>query len=113
MRLREALAVLPLVLGIALAGSAHGDSLAGTLGTNIVPFIAAGAPQLYPPDAREGRADLDLTAWPSRGVITLNIRYDGASLICSATSASIRTSWICSTWTTRPTVRAPYGRSSR
>ncbi|WP_426103316.1 trypsin-like serine protease [Massilia sp. TSP1-1-2] len=46
---------------------------------HFVPLITAGAP----PDSPDARIDPNLPASPFSGVVSINIRFDGASYICS------------------------------
>lgn len=74
-----AVAVLPLAaLGTAQA--------APVLGGTIDPLIVSGAA----PDSPAARVDPNTPASPFSGVVSINIRYDGQSFICSGTLVSKR-----------------------
>ena len=59
-------------------GSAHA-SIAGSSGATISPMITAGAP----PDSPANRVDPNVATSKFSGVVSINIRYDGQSFICS------------------------------
>lgn len=59
-------------------GSAHA-SIAGTSGTIVTPAITSGAP----PDSPANRVDPNVPSSKFSGVVSINIRYDGQSYICS------------------------------
>jgi hypothetical protein len=67
---------------MALAGSAVHASAVGNLNLGIVaPMITSGAL----PDSPSARIDANLPTSPFSGVVSINIRYDGQSFICSGT----------------------------
>ena len=75
-------AALPLVL-------AQGGALAAPIsldGAIYTPAIVAGGP----PDTPAARVDPNLPTSPFSGVVSVNIRYDGKSFICSGTLVSQR-----------------------
>jgi secreted trypsin-like serine protease len=55
-------------------------------GATVVPLVSAGAP----PDTPAARVDPNVAASPFSGVVSINIRYDGKSFICSGTLVSKR-----------------------
>jgi hypothetical protein len=59
-------------------GSAHA-SIAGTSGTIVTPAITSGAQ----PDSPAKRVDSNVPSSKFSGVVSINIRYDGQSYICS------------------------------
>jgi hypothetical protein len=75
-----AIAALPLVLGAATAAAA------GIPGATYTPLVTAGGP----PDTPADRVDPNLPTSPFSGVVSINIRYDGKSFICSGTLVSKR-----------------------
>jgi secreted trypsin-like serine protease len=81
-KLSAALAALPLVLGLAMATSAE----ARLAGSTYTPLVTAGGP----PDTPADRVDPNLPSSPFSGVVSINIRYDGNSFICSGTLVSKR-----------------------
>ncbi|MEO8102330.1 MAG: trypsin-like serine protease [Betaproteobacteria bacterium] len=86
MKLRKVctvLAALPLLLGITAASSAHASVIPGS---TLSPLIVAGAP----PDSPGNRVDANTPASAFSGVVSINIRYDGQSFICSGTLVSKR-----------------------
>jgi len=91
MKVRTALGALTIGLPVFLAAPAVagviGYSPNGTtLGGTIVPLVVAGAP----PDSPADRVDPNLPTSPFSGVVSINIRYDGESFICSGTLVSKR-----------------------
>ena len=82
-KLSAVLATLPLVMGITMASSAHAGVISGS---TVVPLIVAGAP----PDSPGARVDPNTPSSPFSGVVSINIRYDGKSFICSGTLVSKR-----------------------
>jgi hypothetical protein len=60
------------------AVAAHASVLAGSV---VVPVITAGAP----PDSPAAHVDANTPASPFSGVVSINIRYDGKSFLCSGT----------------------------
>jgi len=54
--------------------------------TDVNPLVSAGAP----PDSPAARVDPNLPSSPYSGVVSINIRYDGQSYICSGTLVSSR-----------------------
>jgi len=54
------------------------------------PMITAGDPNGLPPDSPSNRIDPNLPSSPFSGVVSINIRYDGKSYICSGTLVSKR-----------------------
>ena len=75
-RLSAAIATLSLVLGISVATSAYA--------------IVAGDVNGTPPDSPAKRVDPNLPTSPFSGVVSINVRYDGQSFICSGTLVSTR-----------------------
>jgi secreted trypsin-like serine protease len=73
--------VLALILGCCFVNSAY----AGPITVYTSPTIVAGAP----PDSPAGRVDPNIGGIFS-GVVSINIRYDGQSYICSGTLVSSR-----------------------
>ncbi len=59
-----------------------GPATAGAGGT-ISPLIQAGDPNGVPPDSPGNRVDPNLPSSPFAGVVSINIRYNGLSFICS------------------------------
>lgn len=53
-------------------------------------MIVAGDPAGVPPDSPANRVDPNLPTSPFSGVVSINIRYDGQSFICSGTLVSPR-----------------------
>ncbi|MBH9576151.1 trypsin-like serine protease [Inhella proteolytica] len=53
---------------------------------NVTPLVLAGAP----PDTPAAHVDPNLASSPYSGVVSINIRYDGQSFICSGTMVSSR-----------------------
>jgi Trypsin/PEP-CTERM motif len=86
-KLNAASAALAFALGIAVALPAHASIISG--GT-IVPLILAGDPNGVPPDSPANRVDPNLPTSPFSGVVSINIRFDGQSFICSGTLVSTR-----------------------
>jgi hypothetical protein len=80
--LNAAVAALSVVMGMSMATSAN----ATIAGSTVVPLIVAGAP----PDSPANRVDPNTATSPFSGVVSLNIRYDGQSFICSGTLVSKR-----------------------
>jgi len=80
--LKTAIAALPVVLCLAVAGSADANIIGGTL----TPMIVAGAP----PDSPANRVDPNVPTSPFSGVVSINIQYSGLSFICSGTLVSRR-----------------------
>lgn len=79
--------VLKYLAGIALATSLAPAALAALLpGNTYAPLITAGGP----PDAPAAHVDANTAASPYSGVVSINIRYDGQSFICSGTLVSRR-----------------------
>jgi len=74
--------IMPLVLGILTASPVY----ATFSGATVTPLIVAGAP----PDSPAARVDPNLPTSPFSGVVSINIRYDGQSFICSGTLVSAR-----------------------
>lgn len=72
------LALLAATLGICGSASA---ALLGDQGVTYQPVMNAGAP----PDSPAARVDPNVLASPFSGVVSINIRYDGLSFICSGT----------------------------
>ena len=54
------------------------------------PVIVAGDPQGTPPDSPANRVDPNTVSSPFSGVVSINIRYDGLSFICSGTMITPR-----------------------
>src|SRR6478609_2268349 len=76
-----------LQLTVALAATTLSPVQASTLpGGALVPLIVAGAP----PDSPASRVDANTASSPFSGVVSINIRYDGQSFICSGTLVSKR-----------------------
>lgn len=70
-------AMLGVVAGLVwCAGPAQASVIQGG---NFTPLISAGAP----PDTPEARIDPNVPGSPYSGVVSINIRYDGESYICS------------------------------
>lgn len=80
---RAVLAGLPVVVALTAFGTAQASPVVG--GT-LTPLIVAGAP----PDSPANRVDPNTAASPFSGVVSINIRYDGQSFICSGTLVSKR-----------------------
>lgn len=76
-------AMLPLAIGAGFAGTAHASLLPGA---SYTPLIVAGAP----PDSPGARVDANVPTSPFSGVVSINIRYDGQSYICTGTLVSKR-----------------------
>ncbi len=74
------------VLGFGAVGSAH----AIPENSRVVPLISAGDPNGVPPDSPANRVDPNLGTSPFSGVVSVNIRYEGKSFICSGTLVSKR-----------------------
>ena len=60
-------------------GSAHAGSIAATPGSVVTPAITSGAL----PDTPEAHIDPNVASSKFSGVVSINIRYDGQSYICS------------------------------
>jgi hypothetical protein len=74
------LAASIVVAGMAFGmGSAHASSIASMPGMAVTPLITAGAP----PDTPADRIDPNVPTSRFSGVVSINIRYDGKSFICS------------------------------
>jgi hypothetical protein len=80
---RLAAALAACVSLAALALPAHAVAIQGA---TVVPLVTAGAP----PDSPAARVDPNTAASPFSGVVSINIRYDGQSFICSGTLVSKR-----------------------
>lgn len=61
-------------------------AFAGALANDVSPLIVSGAP----PDSPGARVDGNTAASPFSGVVSINIRYDGKSFICSGTLVNKR-----------------------
>lgn len=80
---RAAFAALPMVVLAAAPGASQASVVSG--GT-LTPLIVAGAS----PDSPSNRIDSNTAASAFSGVVSINIRYDGKSFICSGTLVSKR-----------------------
>jgi len=80
---RAALAALPVIAAMAASGGAQATPV---VGSTVSPLVVAGAP----PDSPANRVDSNTAASPFSGVVSINIRYDGQSFICSGTLVSKR-----------------------
>jgi hypothetical protein len=83
---------LPIASCVVLTRAAHADAMvsyASTIGP-MVPTISAGDPNGSPPDSPANRIDPNLPTSPFSGVVSINIRYNGLSFICSGTLISRR-----------------------
>jgi hypothetical protein len=81
---RLAAAVLPVLIGVGAAGTAHASVLPGA---SFTPMIVSGAL----PDTPGARVDANLPSSPFSGVVSINIRYaNGDSFICTGTLVSKR-----------------------
>ena len=67
------------LLGIALAFTAFGAAQAAPVTGTITPLISSGAA----PDSPAARVDPNVPSSAFSGVVSINIRYDGESYICS------------------------------
>lgn len=68
------------LLGMALALAAIGGTAQATPGgVSLTPLVTAGAP----PDSPAAHVDPNVANSPFSGVVSINIRYDGKSFICS------------------------------
>ncbi|WP_028105160.1 trypsin-like serine protease [Pseudoduganella violaceinigra] len=67
------------LLGFTLVIATLAGTAQATPGGTITPLISAGAP----PDSPAARVDPNTAASPFSGVVSINIRYDGLSYICS------------------------------
>ncbi len=67
------------LLGVALAFVAMGSAQALPVMGTITPLVSSGAA----PDTPAGRVDPNVPTSPFSGVVSINIRYDGQSFICS------------------------------
>ncbi len=77
----------PLWLALGLGLAMWGAQATPILGTNqITPLIVSGAP----PDSPAARVDANVPTSPLSGVVSINIRYDNQSYICSGTLVSRR-----------------------
>lgn len=76
--------VLAVSLGLGLIASAHASTIVGA--QVISPLILSGAP----PDSPAARVDANVPGSPLSGVVSINIRYDNKSFICSGTLVSRR-----------------------
>ncbi|MBI3369715.1 MAG: trypsin-like serine protease [Burkholderiales bacterium] len=70
----------------ALLVAGCGAASAVTVSGNYTPLISAGAP----PDSPGARVDPNVASSAYSGVVSINIRYDGKSFICSGTLVSKR-----------------------
>lgn len=68
----------PLLIAAACVTAPVAQATAVTGGT-VRPLVSAGAP----PDSPAGRVDPNTSTSPFSGVVSINIRYDGQSFICS------------------------------
>jgi len=67
------------------------DSLAApSIVGSYEPVIVAGDPQGTPPDSPANRVDPNTVSSPFSGVVSINIRYDNQSFICSGTMITPR-----------------------
>jgi len=73
------------VLAAGIAGSAHATPVLGD-GYSVSPYILAGAP----PDTPAARIDPNVSTSRFSGVVSINIRYNGLSFICSGTLVGAR-----------------------
>jgi len=73
------------ILAIGFAASVQATPLLGS-GYSISPYILAGAP----PDSPAARVDPNVPTSRYSGVVSINIRYDGKSFICSGTLVGAR-----------------------
>jgi hypothetical protein len=94
-----AVGALSVAASFAMAGGAYADAYSsyGTLVPNtysdfgtLVPNIVAGDPNGTPPDSPAARVDPNTPTSPFSGVVSINIRYNGESFICSGTLVSKR-----------------------
>lgn len=58
--------------------------------STVTPLIVAGDLNGTPPDSPSNRVDPNVSTSPFSGVVSINIRYDGQSFICSGTLVSKR-----------------------
>lgn len=79
------LTAFPLLLGISLANLVHAEPI-GT----VVPTMSAGDLSGIPQDSPTLRIDPNTATSPFSGVVSVNIRYNGNSFICSGTLVSTR-----------------------
>lgn len=80
------MAAVSAAAGLAMALPAQ----AALVGGNVVPLIVAGDPTGTPPDSPANRVDPNTPTSPFSGVVSINIRYDGLSFICSGALVSKR-----------------------
>ena len=73
------------VLAVGIAAPAHATPMLGG-DHSISPYILAGAP----PDTAAARVDPNVPTSRFSGVVSINIRYDGMSFICSGTLVGAR-----------------------
>ena len=71
-------------LFLAAATSSQASPVSSSTGVWFNPAISAGAP----PDTPGARVDANVPTSPFSGVVSINIRYDGLSFICSGTMVS-------------------------
>jgi hypothetical protein len=84
--LNAALAALSMTMGLSMATSAN----AAIANSTVTPLIVAGDLNGTPPDSPGNRVDPNVSTSPFSGVVSINIRYDGQSFICSGTLVSKR-----------------------
>jgi hypothetical protein len=84
------LAILTCVLCLALSSSVYASASYSGVLNNLYPIMQAGDPLSVPPDSPGNRVDPNVAGSPFSGVVSINIRYDGKSFICSGTLVSKR-----------------------
>src|SRR5258705_12656927 len=81
-------ALLGLIAGLSAAISLPAQ--ARIEGADVKPLIVAGDPAGTPPDSPTNRVDPNTASSAFSGVVSINIRYDDQSFICSGTLVSKR-----------------------